>query len=590
MPRVLRARGRRLSLQRVAPLLGAAFLWSAAAAIPPAYAEDTPEDPRAEARARFERGMALIREGSWDAALAEFLATRRLAPTIRNATLNAARCLQKLGRGDEALDLYEVLLRDFPDLPAKEKEGVQHEIVALKPGVGAIELSGAEVGAAITINGRARGEYPPLAPLRVPAGSHVIRVYKEGFEAFETRVDVAGAATVRVTARQIALVRAGRLSVVESAGRAVDVVIDGDTVGRAPWSGPVPPGTHTVLLRADDGYGTQPASVRVELDQTVAFKLSAERLAAEVRIEPQPPGALVAIDGVVVGRGLWTGRLRAGAHTFEIAADGFLPAKRGVTLEEGAAETLRVALDRDESSPLWRRPSRFTVDFAAAFALAPAGMAGEIGEACGAGCTASPGVGAFGALFGGYELGSGLGFGASIGYMLLRQSLEGRAAELAIQDTSGAASGQATDVLLFQGFSAGLWVGYRRGDRLRIAARAAAGVVFGAFRDTRTGTFSTTTAQQMTLREATTQASAADVYIAPDLRAGVALTDHLELTVGAGALLLLRTAPLRWANPPAGLYADVSTKAGYFGTFPAEKLVSDVMIAVTPSVGIRYDF
>ncbi len=590
MRRVLRARGGRRFFRRLAPVLGAAFLWSAAAVVSPAHAEDTPDDTRAEARARFERGMTLIGEGSWDAALAEFLATRRLAPTIRNATLNAARCLQKLGRGDEALDLYEALLRDFPDLPAKEKEGVQREVVALKPRVGAVDLSGAEVGAAITINGRARGEYPALAPLRVPAGSHVIRVYKEGFETFETRVDVAGAATVHVAVRQIALVRAGRLSVAESAGRAMDVVIDGDTVGRAPWSGPVRPGQHIVALRGEDGFGTQPVSVRVELDHNVALQLGAERLSAEVRIEPQPAGGLVAIDGVTVGRGLWAGRLRAGAHTFEIAAEGFVSEKLRVTLGEGANETLRVALARDESSPLWRRPSRFTVDFAAAFAVAPVGMAGDIGEACAAGCAASPGLGAFGALFGGYELGSGLGFGASIGYMLLQQTLEGRAAELAIQDTSGAASGQATDVLLFQGFSAGLWVGYRRGDRLRIAARVAAGGVFGAFRDTRTGTFFTTTAQQMILREATTQANAADVYIAPDLRAGVALTDHLELTVGVGALLLLRTAPLRWVNPPAGLYADVSTEAGYFGTFPEEKLARDVVIAVTPTVGIRYDF
>lgn len=601
LPSRCRRAGRALALAAVIASASIAVLPARAAdpkkAPPPADSKaespkpDVPaNDPRAEARAHFERGLQLIGAGSWEAALAEFLATRRLAPTIRNATLNAARCLQKLDRTDEALAMYETLLRDFPDLPNKEKEGAQREVLALRTRVGTIELSGAEPGAAITINGRARGEYPPLEPLRVTAGSHIVRVYKEGFEAFEARVDVAGAATVNVIARQVALARAGRLSVAESDGRATDVVIDGNVVGRTPWSGPVPAGQHTVLLRGDDDLGTQPASVRVELSQNVALKLTAERLAAEVRIEPQPAGGVIAIDGVTVGRGLWAGRLREGAHTIEIAAEGFVSQTRSVTLETGARQALRVTLVRDDSSPLWRKPSRVVVDFAAAFALAPVGVAGDIGETCTAGCSSSLGLGVHGTLSGGYELGSGIGFGASLGYMMLQQSLEDRPTRLAIRDTSGPASGVSGDVLFFQGFSAGLWAGLRRGDRLRIAARIGAGGVFGVWRDTRTGTFFTTSSQQMTLREASTLANAADVYIAPDLRLGLALTDHLELTAGAGALIVLRTAPLRWVNPPAGVYADVSDQAGYFGTFPEEKLVSDVVVAVTPSIGIRYDF
>src|SRR5439155_1438488 len=81
----------------------------------------------------------------------------------------------------------------------------QREIVRLRGLVGTIDIMGAEIGAAITIDGQSRGDYPMVATLRVSAGGHVVRVYKEGFEPFEGRVDVAGSETARVAARLRAL-------------------------------------------------------------------------------------------------------------------------------------------------------------------------------------------------------------------------------------------------------------------------------------------------------------------------------------------------------------------------------------------------
>src|SRR5688500_13447169 len=59
-----------------------------------------------DARAHFEAGVALFDEQAWDAALAEFLTSRARYPTRKN-TKNAAICLRKLHRFDEALDMLE---------------------------------------------------------------------------------------------------------------------------------------------------------------------------------------------------------------------------------------------------------------------------------------------------------------------------------------------------------------------------------------------------------------------------------------------------------------------------------------------------
>src|SRR6185369_14685078 len=164
------------------------------------------------------------------------------------------------------------------------------------------------------IDGRERGDFPSPAPLRVAAGSHLVRVSRTGFLPFEARVDVAGGQTVRITARLLPLSRSGRLRVADQAGRVLEVVVDGAVVGKTPWEGALAAGDHVVFLRGADDLGTQPVSVPVELDRTATLTLAAEELAAEVRIEPVPVNAGVAIDGVAVGRGIWDGRLRAGPH------------------------------------------------------------------------------------------------------------------------------------------------------------------------------------------------------------------------------------------------------------------------------------
>jgi PEGA domain len=225
-------------------------------------------DPKAEAVARFEKGLSLFDAGAWSAALAEFLEARRLHP-LRNAAFNAALCLENLRRYDEAAEMLETLLRASGDqMPADARERAQRKLVELRAFVGSIEVEGSEPGAVISIDGQVRGEYPLLAPLRVPLGSHEVRVFKEGFEPFADRLDVPGGRSVRVAAPLRALVRSGRLRVVEQGGRALEVIVDGIVVGRTPWEGRLPVGEHALLLRGEGQLGAPPVPVLLELERT----------------------------------------------------------------------------------------------------------------------------------------------------------------------------------------------------------------------------------------------------------------------------------------------------------------------------------
>ena len=88
---------------------------------PPAEDEEPPpvsQETKQQAKRHFLKGIKLLREQAWAPALAEFLLSRELYAT-RVATNNAAIALRKLQRYDEALDMFETLLRDFKVPPAE---------------------------------------------------------------------------------------------------------------------------------------------------------------------------------------------------------------------------------------------------------------------------------------------------------------------------------------------------------------------------------------------------------------------------------------------------------------------------------------
>src|SRR6185436_3959720 len=91
-----------------------------------------------DARNHFEIGLTHFDREEYSAALAEFLESRRLFST-RSATKNAAICLRKEKRFDESLEMFESLLRDFPNLPAGDRDLAEREIGELKRSVGTVE-------------------------------------------------------------------------------------------------------------------------------------------------------------------------------------------------------------------------------------------------------------------------------------------------------------------------------------------------------------------------------------------------------------------------------------------------------------------
>jgi hypothetical protein len=575
-------------------LIGSFITGLARADVPPSPSTAPPQsDPneadRVAATAHFDKGLVLFDAGAFDTALVEFLEARRLYP-LRNAVNNAVVCLEKLRRYDEALAKQEELLRDFGARMSSDfRDKAQRKLLDLRALVGTIEIENAEVGSRIVVDGQQRGEYPLLEPLRVSAGSHLVRIVKSGFEPFEARVDVTGGRSVRLPARLSPLIRSGRVRVTEQQGRVVEVLIDGAGVGPTPWEGQLPVGEHVIVLRGEGNLGTPPISVNVGLDTLTPLSLQAEELAARLRIEPSPMSASIAIDSISVGRGVWEGPLRTGNHRVEVAAPGFLPASRIVNLERDARLVLTMALERDPRSAFAIRRGHFWVGAVNSLLLAP-GFGGNIGENLASGGQIQ--------VKAGYESAAGVSVGFSVGGLRLQQtvlsrSTEVRPVDLGVDPPLLPVPMRIDHTIETQALRLGAILGLSLVNYLPLQFSVEAGALLGSTTDTRSAPPQMQPGNGEGLLARTTGESRAvrGFYVAPDIRLGWMLTSHLRATANVGMLLVVNGAPPIWdeSKTHTVVIRDANARLAY-GLFPNESYGNTISFVFSPGIGVEYQF
>jgi hypothetical protein len=308
------------------------------------------------AKTLFRRGVALLAAGDTERALDFFLRSRDVVPSSKN-TVNAAICLEGLGRLDEALEMYEeVLTRFASQLGNLDRENLVPVIERLRRHVGYLEIS-SNVDGLIVIDGRARGKLPLRTSLRVLPGRRSVRVVKDGYRSFEGATDIVAAETESLTAELEPLAGTGALRVESSAGESASVFIDGKRVGETPWEGTLDRGDH-VLCTAWGDRGSAPVLVQVVERKTLVVRTSEGPLAPQLDVSAAPRTAQLFLGDVPLGNGAWAGRLPFGTYQFRALEPGYFEASRPFTLRPGAPPAkLAFTLTRDPHDPRWPKTS-----------------------------------------------------------------------------------------------------------------------------------------------------------------------------------------------------------------------------------------
>ncbi|WP_437722780.1 PEGA domain-containing protein [Sorangium sp. So ce861] len=382
------------------------------------------DEALARAKALFQEGNELRKIGDCQRALELYLRSRRLVASVPN-TLNAAFCLDQLGRYDEALELYEALLTDFRDeLGEPERKSVASTMAALRARIGSVLVS-SNVDGLVLIDGRPRGRLPVSGPIRLLPGDHTLRVVKDGWRTFETILNVRVAETTSVDAKLEPLANTGRLRIEDERLVGADLIIDGTLLGQLPWEGSLAPGPHFYSVRKGN-LGSAPREANVVAGQLAVATVEAGPLGEEVRVVAQPLSADLAINGVPVGKGQWRGALPLGRHTFEAHEPGYLARTLRTTIDRTTTGDIVLPLAIDEAHPRWgRRVGVFRLEAAAGYAFASS-LESDAERSCGSfRCSnVSRPSGFLAGLRGSYEFPIGAAIELTAGYLSLHTALE----------------------------------------------------------------------------------------------------------------------------------------------------------------------
>lgn len=355
----------------------------------------------------FEQGQALQVEGHYERALERYQRSRVLVRGFGN-TFGVANCLETLGRLDEALELYQEVVRDFPQhLSDTNRAQIGASIGTLSEKTGALEISTNAEDVGLIIDDARRTRIRSGQRIHLMPGEHSIEVTSNGYysTSFVARVEPS-----KVESRRVKLIPVGafvRITIDEASGKTVEealarkvrVLVDGGSVGTAPWEGSVVPGEHIVQLEGE-GMGSAPTRVEaiVRAEQIIALRLVP---AAKVAVAADREEATIEWGSLRLGRESWSGTLPVGEYTITATAPGFQRASLRLRVALNADNRLRINLEKDRT---------FWVGAVAGAAYAPTLNSGPE-EACPDRCTNH--LGAFGGTGGaraGFTLASGWSF------------------------------------------------------------------------------------------------------------------------------------------------------------------------------------
>jgi tetratricopeptide (TPR) repeat protein len=168
----------------------------------PAFAGDEPapsERSIEEARSRFQKGVQLYREGSFEGALAEFRRAYQLAPSYR-ILYNVGQVQFELHDHVEALKAFRQYLNEGgAEIPTDRRSQVEADIQKLEGRVAYLDISTNVDGAQVTVDDVPVGVSPLRAAVLVNSGPRRVSVSKAGHGATARNVTVAGGDRVKIS-------------------------------------------------------------------------------------------------------------------------------------------------------------------------------------------------------------------------------------------------------------------------------------------------------------------------------------------------------------------------------------------------------
>lgn len=204
-------------------------------------------------------------------------------------------------------------------------------------------------GATVSVQGESWGALPVNRWVR--PGRYLVIVNRDGYQPFQQWVDLSPgqALALPVQLERIAA-RTGSISVVADA-EGVPVFLDGQQRGTSPCLiEDVPEGDHVLEIRpTGDNVRALTQTVRVAAGRTAQVtpqvRIAVAPSVGSVRIFSTTPGAIISLDGEVLGGSPQTKEVPAGEHIVQVTADGYQSTTQTVVVVAGQQKVVQINLE-----------------------------------------------------------------------------------------------------------------------------------------------------------------------------------------------------------------------------------------------------
>jgi outer membrane receptor for ferrienterochelin and colicins len=302
--------------------------------------ENTPALPLAgqadEAQFHFLRGNRAYQDKRYEDALASYYLSNRLVPN-HNVQFNIARCLDRLGRYDEAYRAWSTLVEQ--GLPEKEDKSAKEAIDQLRPHLALVEIETTPPGATIYVGRRdlgALGVSPKSLALRSTATKIILD--REGYRPVELAAEPMQGKSVKLSAALERIYGAIDIRRVPDGAEIRRDLMDGELLRRGPGLVKVVPGP-MVLFVAAPGFQTARLMVNALPDTTVPVDVLLSPAVAPTGIlvvRANITGALVRVDGKEAGFAPTViDSVPTGLRKVEILAEGRQPFAESIEVKRG---------------------------------------------------------------------------------------------------------------------------------------------------------------------------------------------------------------------------------------------------------------
>jgi len=307
----------------------------------------------AEAQKHWDTAIALFQRGQFDGARTSFNAAYDASKNPR-VLFNVAVCEKNLGRYAKAIEVFKKELADGKgQLSTEEENEVKAQITGLEQYVASLTVDVSEAGAEIFVDETKVGVSPLPGPVSVQLGERRVRVSKPGFADARETIELKGGSSGKVTLKLTPMVKTALVNVAVVGPQNAVVKVDGKEVGPAPYKGQVvvSPEPHQFSAEAPGWVpASQPAVVREGEPLNLTLKMSPEQQKGKLVVVAKPEGAVIEIDGKVVGATKWEGPVDAGPHQITVKKQGHYAWYQDVTVPVGADRSVTASLNEDRNT------------------------------------------------------------------------------------------------------------------------------------------------------------------------------------------------------------------------------------------------